>query len=106
MFEIPKFANACDEVMAKNIADALHKHYPGHLWAVRIEDTVVHVFNLALSGRWGVLLHKTKIDPEMKTVMRAGGEILERYRLRRGRMRVDDIDGLETDKLGDYVVLK
>lgn len=106
MFERPQFAGACDEVMAKNIADALHKHYPGHLWAVRIEETVVHVFNLALSGRWGFLLHKNRIDPEMKTVMRAGGEILERYRLRRGRMRADDLDLVPTDRIGNFVAQK
>lgn len=106
MFELPKNLSACDEVLAKNVADTLNKHYPGHLWAVRIENSVVHVFNLALSGRWGFVLHKAKIDPEMKVVMRAGGEILERYRVSRGRMRPDEYSALKTDAIGNFEVAR
>lgn len=28
--------DALDYLMAKNIAETLHAHYPGHLWAVNV----------------------------------------------------------------------
>lgn len=73
--------------IAKQCADHLHKHYPGHLWAVNVnkDGGVVNIFNLALSSLWGYVLHTTTVihDPELKCVMRAGGELLERARLKK-----------------------
>jgi hypothetical protein len=41
------------------------------------------VQNTFLSGKMGFVLLTSQIDPEMKAVMRAGGELLERYRVAR-----------------------
>lgn len=80
--------NATREMkIAKQCADHLNKHYPGHLWAVNVnmDGGTVNIFNLALSSIYGYLLYMTTVenDPELKCVMRAGGELLERARLKK-----------------------
>jgi len=71
---------AQDHTLAKNVAEHLEKKYPGWLWAVHVMDGVVGVKSMRLSGQWGFILHEDKIDNDYKSVTRAGGEILERYR--------------------------
>lgn len=91
---------------AKDMADILHTAYPGHLWAVNVERGVADVRNLALSGRWGfrLVLPAVYSASEFKRdVIRAGGEILERYKLRRGRMDWDKYDELKTDVAGNPI---
>ena len=71
---------AQEHTIAKNVAEHLEKKYPGWLWAVHVMDGVVGVKSMRLSGNWGFILHEDKIDNDYKSVTRAGGEILERYR--------------------------
>src|SRR5690349_8261899 len=79
-----------DEALAKRAADALNKHYPGHLWAVFVnsEQTggVMVIKNLRISFRYGMVLHLRNVqnDPQMKSVIRMGGELLERAHMKRG----------------------
>ena len=84
---------ANDIVMAKNMADALQKHYPGHLWAVTCDGKqgVATVRNMMLSGNWGVVIKLKTLngDPSMRSVMRAGGEVLERYNLARANLNTE-----------------
>ena len=77
-----------DMALAKQIADTLTKHYPGHLWAVGIdhEQGVATIENVLLPGKWGFYVHLINIDPGMKRVIMAGGELLERFNVHRGRM--------------------
>lgn len=85
---------ALDYELARVMAEALHKAYPGHLWAVTCEGDkgIATVRNLMLAGNWAFVLHLNKIysisDWE-KTVIRAGGEMLERFRQRRGEANQD-----------------
>lgn len=73
--------------MAKHAGELLHKHYPGHLWAVNIDGAMMDIRDLYLSGDWG---YRLKIGQMFsgsdwdKKIMRAGGEILERYEQARG----------------------
>jgi hypothetical protein len=78
--------DANDVILAKNAADALNTHYPGHLWMVHVnsEQGILVIKNNAVSSMWGYILHINKIDPDMKRVMRAGGELLERGWMKRG----------------------
>jgi hypothetical protein len=48
-------------------------------------DGVVSVKSMRLSGNWGFVLHTDKIDNDYKMVVMAGGEILERFRQKRGQ---------------------
>ncbi len=70
-----------------NILDSLHKHYPkwDGLWHIVIDvrGGIVSIRNHALSGRMGFILHIAQIDPEGRTVMKAAGELFERYNVTR-----------------------
>lgn len=105
----PKKLNmsAASLTLAKNVADTLNKHYPGHLWGVNVDEKggVVQVFNLALSGRWGFVIKITDLAgaDDLRKVMRAGGEILERYRLHRGARRDGQIHDVKRDIFGNKV---
>lgn len=102
--------SASGMMLVKRTAEALNKHYPGHLWAVNINEDggVITVMNLALSGSWGFLLKLKTVqeDPDLRSVMRAGGELLERYRLRRGRYEHGAISELRRDLRGNAIADK
>ena len=89
-----------DHMVAKNVAEVLEKKYPGWLWAVHADRGVVTVKSMLLSGNWGFLLHEDKIDNDYKTVVRAGGEILERYNQHRGRFNQPKYSDLSMDHKG------
>lgn len=96
---------ANDFVMAKEMAEALHQAYPGHLWAVTCSGTtgMADVRNLMLSGNWGFRLKLKEIysgSAFKKDVIKAGGELLERYRVSRGRYNDDEIASMSTDFAG------
>jgi hypothetical protein len=79
-----------DVSLAVRAAEQLNKHYPGHLWAVHIDSEdgggMVYIRNLAFSSRYGYRLKLSRVqsDPDLLCVMRAGGEILERAKVKRG----------------------
>jgi len=76
--------------LANDIETQLNRHYPafvGH-WLVTINEPggTIEVINTLLSGKMGFLMHTCKVDfPELKKVVRAGGELLERYKVARSR---------------------
>jgi hypothetical protein len=89
--------------LAKNAAELLHKHYPGHLWAVTVDGCFLDVRNLYLDGKWGFRLSIPAIysSSELdKRVMRAGGELLERYRQRRAHADEAALHTLPTNFAG------
>lgn len=96
---------ANDFVMARNMAEALHRAYPGQLWAVTCEGAhgIATVRNLLLSGQWGYVLKLPAIYSASSfeaDVVRAGGEILERFRLARGRFNPEQYYSLPTNFAG------
>jgi len=96
-----------NQAIAKEVAECLHTHYPGHAWGVNanVEQGIVQVFNLALSGQHGFTLHINDLqqDPSMRLTIRAGGEMLERYQLSRGGKVEHQYDALEYDLRGDAI---
>lgn len=82
---------ANDEILAKRSADLLNKHYPGYLWAVNVNSDekggCLFIKNFSISYRYGYTLHINKLDPTLKKVVTAGGEILERAKMARGSYR-------------------
>lgn len=97
--EVP-IPEGMDMNLMKQIGDKLFAHYPGYQWAVSVVKGVVQVRNLNLSGKWGFVLLTKDIDPDLKVVMRAGGEILERYRLKRGAYNEDAYNSLKFTPTG------
>lgn len=100
---------ANDLVMAKNMAETLHRQYPGHLWAVSVDGKqgIADVRNLALSGTWGFRLKLPAIYSASefdREVMRAGGELLERHRVARRKADPDQLNHLPTDFAGRILV--
>ena len=91
-----------DVTMAKRIAEALYKHYPDHIWMVNADNgnNIATVQLGGVTGKYGFYLHLDKLSVGMGEVMRAGGEILERYRLHRGRRKDDEIANLSRDIAG------
>lgn len=100
--------NMLDMAMAKDVAEALNEHYPGHLWAVncRGEAGLMTIHNLMLSGQWGFTLMLDKSysasDLRQRAIM-AGGEILERYRVSRGRINHDQMAEMPVDFAGRVI---
>lgn len=96
---------ANDMIFAREMAETLHAQYPNHLWAVTCEGEkgIATIRNLALSGEWGYVLRLPAIysmSQFKEKVIRAGGEILERFRLARGKANDDAISGLAMDRFG------
>lgn len=100
-----------DMSMAKDIAEALTAHYNGHLWAVTVRGGVAVIKALNISSLWGYVLKMDDIQHDAgarhKSVMRAGGEILERAKLKRGMYSegstVNSVDGIKDYKrLGQF----
>lgn len=95
---VPHHPACLDDVMtARKCAEALNRHYPGHLWAVHVDSDggMVFIRNLLISTVYGYRLHLSRVngDPDLSCVMRAGGEILERGRMNRGGFKsgLDDL---------------
>lgn len=76
-----------DVVLAKDAADTLNRHYPGHLWAVNVnsEGGVMIIKNMSISALYGMVLHLKNVyqDPTLRMVIRAAGELLERAHMAR-----------------------
>lgn len=81
-----------DMVLAKRALALLLKHYPGHPWSVRVTSYQgILTVRLLIRGyeRFTSLFHyfiKLDLvhgDPNLKCVVRAGGELLERWGLAR-----------------------
>ena len=82
---------ADDVILAKQAADLLYRKYPGYLWAVHVNSKggMLNIFCPIISTRYGYTIRLSEVyqDPQLKCVMRAGGEILERADMRRGQWR-------------------
>lgn len=97
--------DALDLALSKDLAEALNAQYPGHLWGVRVqgEQGIATIHNLMFSGEWGYVLRldKTFSASELrKRAIRAGGEILERFKAVRGRLDDDAVASMPTDFSG------
>lgn len=89
--------NALDESLVARVGRKLLEHYPGFRWDVDIppnQDIVkIRNFTLDPTGQTGMVAYKSTLDPGLKTVVRAAGELLERYNVRRGKHDPADVDG-------------
>lgn len=74
-------------LLAKGCAEVLERHYPSWMWAIEpdAKQGIINIYSLRISGKWAYTLHIATIqnDPNLKDVLRAGGELLERFGFRR-----------------------
>ncbi len=93
-----------DHLMAKQMAEALHAAYPNWLWGVTCsgQTGMADIRNLYLSAKYGFRLHLRSIysaSEWKREVLRAGGEILERFKA--DRVFTDDkYSSMATDFAG------
>lgn len=98
-------AEAYDLAKSKDIGEALNTAYPGHLWAVRVQSKqgIATIHNMALSDQWGYVIKLDNIYSGSHLIQRSmqgGGEILERFKVARGRVDNELMDALPKDFAG------
>ena len=97
---------ANEMLLAKEAAETLHTHFPRYLWGVNVEGSIVNIRCLNLSGRYGYTLHIPAIysaSDWKRSVMLAGGEILERYRQSRRGLNEQDVLQAKRNFAGDLL---
>lgn len=101
-----------DMLLARNISEILHRKYPRHLWAVHVnsEGGVVNIFNWRVSYKYGWVFKYVDLTPfdsqAERKVCNAGGELLERAYLKRGRATGENaefVDGIKKKPRGIIV---
>ena len=84
-----------DTRLAEDVLRKLLHHYPGHPWWVQVPPNqgVVIIKHCMLSGLYGMVIHTKDLntDPNMRQVVRFGGEILERWGQKRAGLKLDDM---------------
>lgn len=84
-----------DMALTKRIAGVIEQHYAGHPWHIQVSHeqgiAKIQIPHLMGAVNWYVIpLTLLKSDPTLRLVVRAGGEILERYRIPRQPFGRDD----------------
>lgn len=97
--------SALDMNLSKTLAECLHRHYPEWLWAVNVSHRtgMIDIRNLHLTGNHGYRLRlgiTYSISSLERDVMRAGGEILERFRMSRAQFQAEQYGHAPTDFAG------
>lgn len=94
-------------VLVKEIANTLEKRYPGWWWTINPDPVagVIYIYCLRLSGHYGYTMKIAEIEKDdgLKDVIEAGGQILERYGIRRGKYKRELLQGKLTDLRGDFI---
>ena len=97
-------AHSSLRIVAKEGMNLLQLHYPGHLWAIQINvfGRMFNIFNHALHDMWGYTIRADEVEhePTRRRFVTAGGELLERFGLRRGRFNIDEYARLRKDIRG------
>lgn len=90
--------SGASDTLVRNLLARLNAAYPvfNGMWAIDVNEAggTIEVTNDMLSKKWGFLMHVNKIDPEGRKVVRAAGELLERYRVSRSNNASVVIDSL------------
>lgn len=89
-------ATPADDMLARQIAEVLQKHYPGHPWDVNVSSFtgMVKVEHPALSARSGFMFpitHFANYGDVVKNSVMLGGEFLERFGLPRSWARDEQL---------------
>jgi hypothetical protein len=97
-----------DLLLQRDLEVVLHRHYPGHFWHVdvNIRQGFINIKNLFLSGMYGFRIDLRGIfsaSEVERDVMIAGGELLERYKMKRGAFDLAQFEGLKTDFAGRHI---
>lgn len=82
---LDRYNHASTVILCKDIADLLVKRYPGWAWAVQPQEFggVINIYNIHLhtSYAYTIVMDDIMNDPRRREAVRAGGEILRRFRM-------------------------
>lgn len=97
--------NQQDQLRAKRLCEVLEKHYPGYVWMAFVDSRngIANFWTPTTSGTHGYTLKLAEWDSNDKAIIKGGGEILERFRLVRGRMQEDQVMNLKRNLRGDAI---
>lgn len=95
------------DMICKAIGAALRKHYPNRAWYVDIslKGGAAKILSPSISMRHGfvVHIHNRTIDEIEKMAVRAGGQILEMFKLSRERGASGGENTLQRDARGEVI---
>ena len=83
-----------DLALTKTMAEVLERHYPGYPWMIEVDSSQgiakisIPLF-MGAQNKYVLHLSHLKSDPGFRCVVRAAGEILERYKIPRRGFSVD-----------------
>lgn len=110
MSKISTGSQAEAELLVHKCAEKLHKTYPYHIWHVSMSKdySVIQIRALNIHSQYGIVLHTQIVqnDPDLKCVLLAGGELLERAFLSRTPKKYEeasqlDLGGAKSKRLND-----
>ena len=84
--EITSMEDIAQMEHAKIVGEILNEKYPGHMWLVSWQGGGLVVKNLAISSHYGFLLRDDSDARVLRdNAIKAGGELLERAAMVRGK---------------------
>lgn len=88
-----------DFILSRRILEVLQRHYPGHRWVVEVktDQGVAFIRNFFADPRRGFVIHLSRCENAndvVREAMRAGGELLERYGIKRQSFREELYEGI------------
>jgi hypothetical protein len=94
-----------DQHICEVVGAVLAKHYPLYDWLVRADrkQGVIDIINVSLDGALGCRIHikgQASVSELEHKAMMFGGEILERFNVTRGAMKMEEMLSLPTDFAG------
>ena len=87
--------------ICKAFTATLDMIYPGYIWQAGMNQDLVYIQCMSLNKQLGYRLPLKCFDVEGKVLMRIGGEILERFNMRRGKADQNAKRSLVRDIRGD-----
>lgn len=101
---VDPMATKSDKALGYQVKRILDELYPGWAWGVEVprpvlgkprDDLIIRNYDCDPRGNMGFYLRKSALagGTIRQTIMRAGGEFLERYKMRRAGYREEETDG-------------
>ena len=90
-------------ILIHNVMQRLTRSFPGYDLLVSAYDVngIIDIYLPEMGGNRAYTLHIAKLDANLKKVVLAGGEILERFNLSRSKAKEDELATLERNIKGE-----